>query len=289
MSIKKWVSIGILYVAVVVAGYSLVTGENPLASGQMDHDDHADEVIQEEEAVDHDKHDTEEYRKEDESMDHEHGHEHEVESEIKTNITYENEEFIIALEDDTGVAPELAVEHEKEMHVIVISNDLEEYYHLHPEKEEEGTFRASQALNEGTYQAFVDIVPKNKAYHAAPNPLQIGEAATAKASLSAEDDWTKEVDGKTVTLEEVETIAGEEVPLVFDTHGEQPETHLGALGHVVIVDESVEEYIHVHPVSEDITSFNAHLTDPGMYKVWAEFKFDDQIHIYSFILEVKES
>ncbi|MFA1822177.1 hypothetical protein ACDX78_18670 [Virgibacillus oceani] len=303
MSIKKWVSIGILYVVVVVAGYSLFTGENPLASGQMDHDEHTSEDTQEEETLGHDEHnneeaskaetteqddhDTEDNQKEVESMDHE--HDHEVESEIKTNITYENEEFFIALEDDTGAAPELAVEHEKEMHLIVISNDLEEYYHLHPEKEKEGIFRASQDLNEGTYQAFVDIVPINKEYQATPNLVQIGAGETAKTSLNAEEDWTIEIDGMTVTLEEVEAIVGEEVPLVFDTHGEQPETHLGALGHVVIVDEAVEEYIHVHPASEDTTTFNAHFTYPGMYKIWAEFKFDDRIHVYSFILEVKES
>ncbi|GLO65064.1 hypothetical protein [Oceanobacillus kimchii] len=285
MSIKKWVTVGVFYVVLVVTGYSLFTGENPLASSEMDHDEH----MQNEGTMDHNDHDTEVNQQEDETMNHDHEHGHKDESEVKTNVTYENEGFAIALEDDTGAAPELAVEHEKEMHFIVISNDLEEYYHLHPEKVEEGTFRASQDLEEGTYQAFVDIVPKNKAYQAAPNPLQIGAVETAKASLNPEDDWTKEIDGKTVTLEEVEAIAGEEVPLVFDTHGEQPETHLGALGHVVIVDEAVEEYVHVHPASEDTTSFNAHITDPGMYKVWAEFKFDDQIYIYSFILEVKES
>lgn len=178
--------------------------------------------------------------------------------------------------------------HEKEMHFILISNDLEEYYHLHPEKEEEGRFRVNQALEDGTYQAFVDIVPETKAYTPAPNLLQVGTEETAKAHLHADNEWTKEVEGKTVTLEEVEAIAGEEVPLNFDMHGEQPETHLGALGHVVIVDEGAEEYIHVHPASEDSTTFNAHFTEPGMYKVWAEFKFDGEIHVYPFVLEVKE-
>lgn len=276
---------GVIYLVVVVAGYSLITGESPLASGQMEHDEHNNDESSNEETEGHDDHGTENNQKEDESMNHE--HDRAVESEIKTNITYENEEFFIALEDNTGAAPELAVEHEREMHFIVISNDLEEFYHLHPEEEKEGTFRASQELN-GTYQAFVDIVPKNKAYEVVPNPMQIGSVETPKASLNAEDDWTKEIDGKTVTLEEVEGIAGEEVPLVFDTHGDQPESHLGALGHVVIVDEGVEEYIHVHPDSEDTTTFNAHFTDPGIYKVWAEFKFDDQIHVYPFVLEVKE-
>lgn len=298
MSVKKLVSLGIVYVVIVFAGYSVITGNNPLASGEMEHDEHSDEEngheehegdeASEEETTEHDDHNTESNQEEDEDMDHEHGHEHESESEVKTDVSYDNEELIISLEDDTGAAPELAIEHEKEMHFILISNDLEEYYHLHPEKEEEGRFRVNQALEDGTYQAFVDIVPENKAYTPAPNLLQVGTEETAKAHLHADNEWTKEVEGKTVTLEEVEEIAGEEVPLNFDMHGEQPETHLGALGHVVIVDEGAEEYIHVHPASEDSTTFNAHFTEPGMYKVWAEFKFDGEIHVYPFVLEVKE-
>lgn len=302
MSVKKLVSLGIVYVVIVFAGYSVITGNNPLASGEMEHDEHSDEEngheehegdeASEEETTEHDDHNTESNQEEDEDMDHKHEHEHEhgheIDSEVKTDVSYDNEELVISLEDDTGAAPELAVEHEKEMHFILISNDLEDYYHLHPEKEEEGRFRVNQALADGTYQAFVDIVPENKAYTPPPNPLQIGTEETANAHLHADNEWTKEINGKTVTLEEIEATAGEEVPLVFDMQGEQPETHLGALGHVVIVDEEVEEYIHVHPASDDSTTFNAHFTNPGMYKVWAEFKFDGEIHVYPFILEVKE-
>ncbi len=219
---------------------------------------------------------------------HHHHHHHEVKSEIATHVTYDNKEIFIELEDDTGAAPELAVEHEKEMHFIVISNDLEEYYHLHPKKEQQGTYRASKALNEGTYQAFVDISPENKKYQAAPNLLQVGSDETAKVNLTVDALWTKEIAGKTVTLKDVDAKVGETVPLIFDMHGESPEMYLGALGHVVIVDEAVKEYIHVHPASADTTTFNAHFSQPGMYKVWAEFKFDEQVHVYPFILEVKE-
>lgn len=111
---------------------------------------------------------------------------------------------------------------------------------------------------------------------------------TDKVSLESEDKWTKEIDGKTVTLEDVNAAVEEEVPLVFDTHGEKPDPHLGALGHVVIVDEEVEQYIHVHPASEDTTTFNAHFSKPGKYKIWAEFKFGDNVNVYPFFLEVKE-
>ncbi|MFD1065459.1 YdhK family protein [Oceanobacillus locisalsi] len=40
MSIKKWVSLGIIYVVVVFAAFTIVTGQNPFASGEMEHDEH---------------------------------------------------------------------------------------------------------------------------------------------------------------------------------------------------------------------------------------------------------
>ncbi|MEW9676810.1 hypothetical protein ABRT01_11590 [Lentibacillus sp. L22] len=222
-------------------------------------------------------------------MDHSQHHHHEshVESEVKTNVTYNNGKVFIELEDDTGNPPELAIQHEKEMHFIMVSNDLEEYYHLHPEKEQQGLYAVNQALNDGTYQAFVDIAPENKVYQITPNTLQVGTNETSKVRLDGKDNWTKERDGKTVTLDAVDAIVGEEVSLRFDTHGEKSDPYLGALGHVVIVDEDVKQYIHVHPESDDTTTFNAHFSRPGMYKIWAEFKFGDGVHVYPFIIEVK--
>src|SRR5699024_1062500 len=95
---------------------------------------------------------------------HEHHHAHEnVESEVNTKVTYDNGKVFIKVEDSMGNPPELSVQHEKEMHFMIVSNDLEKYYHLHPTKEQQGLYVVNQELDEGTYQAFVDIAPENKA------------------------------------------------------------------------------------------------------------------------------
>ncbi|SES02778.1 hypothetical protein SAMN04487944_115100 [Gracilibacillus ureilyticus] len=219
---------------------------------------------------------------------HNHHHHHHAKSELKTDVTYDNGKIMIKLEDNNGAPPELAVQHEKEMHFIIISNDLEEYYHLHPVKEKHGLYSVNQVLSNGTYQAFVDITPENKEYQIKPNTLQVGTGETRKVSLGEKDNWTKERGGKTVTLHPVDAMVGEEVPLVFDTQGEKSDPYLGALGHVVIIDENVEHYIHVHPETEVTTTFNAHFQTPGMYKIWAEFKFGENVEVYPFIIEVKE-
>ncbi|WP_374705726.1 YdhK family protein [Oceanobacillus oncorhynchi] len=40
---KKWVSLGLIYVVAVFAAFAIITGQNPLASGEMEHDEHTDE------------------------------------------------------------------------------------------------------------------------------------------------------------------------------------------------------------------------------------------------------
>ncbi|WP_445667734.1 YdhK family protein [Oceanobacillus sp. FSL W8-0428] len=54
---KKWVSLGIIYVAAVFVVFSVVSGQNPFASGKMEHDGHSNEETQshEEHAGEHEE------------------------------------------------------------------------------------------------------------------------------------------------------------------------------------------------------------------------------------------
>ncbi|MBM7634021.1 hypothetical protein [Geomicrobium sediminis] len=287
MKIKTWVTIGITYVALVIAGYSVITGENPLQSGDMDHEGHVEQSSQTEGSEDHGAHEDQDITQED---DHMNDHQHQgVESEIQTEVTYDNERIQIDLMDDEGNAPELEVTHEKEMHLIVVSEDLETFIHHHPEKESEGTFYVDTSLDHGRYKAFVDIQPKDKDYVIEANDLVVGDhPTTEEAALTVDTSMTKERSDKTVTLNASGLEVGEEATLAFDLHGEEPQPYLGALGHVVILDEAAENFIHVHPVSENETVFETHFAEPGLYKVWVEFDFSDQdVVAFPFVIEVQ--
>ncbi|MDF0728880.1 hypothetical protein PY093_19905 [Cytobacillus sp. S13-E01] len=228
---------------------------------------------------------------------HEHSNEHDhhltnvVKSEVNVSISYENEKLSIQVADNNGNAPSLGLTHEKEMHLIVVSNDLIEFYHLHPKKVNNGDYEMNISLSNSSYTAFVDINPKGKEYHIKPIRIKVTSDSQilplGSANLKKDQFYKKEMDGNVVELITNPLKVGEEITLSFNIVNAIPEPYLGALGHVVVIDQDVEQFIHVHPVSEHETVFKTQFDKSGLYKLWAEFKFRDNVFPFPFIIEVK--
>jgi hypothetical protein len=268
---KKWIFSAVIYLLVVIGGYTAYSFFAADESATNNHDEHETE--------------TEKHAHGDEDAageDGEHGGhgEHgdsESASGVKTEVVTEDGAISVSLEDQDGnPMDELDVNHEKLMHLIVISENLESFYHLHPEKKNPGVFEVQADLEEGMYQAFVDIKPSNLKYAVEPKSLMIGEHEGHEddgehkddhAHLEAETNWTKEQNGYKATLNVESFSMKENVVLSFNLNGAKPENYLGALGHVVVVDEALDQFIHVHPASETEPVFEAHFTKPGMYKL----------------------
>lgn len=217
-------------------------------------------------------------------------------SEVEVKANYRSPSLTIELRDKNNQAPELEVHHEKRMHLIVVSGDLEEYYHLHPDDQGNGVFQQQIELKHAAYKAFVDIKPAQLDYIVSPIELHAGDGhgdhhangGHTHAQLQADTELTKTVDGQTVELAIEGGVVGQPTTLHFDSKDRKPEPYLGALGHVVILDEAGKSFIHVHPVSDGSTAFRTQFHEPGLYKLWAEFKFGDRVHVYPFVLEVKQ-
>ncbi|MGG6447396.1 hypothetical protein [Pseudobacillus badius] len=228
-------------------------------------------------------------------MKHEHEHHHhhgmeKVNSNVQVKAVYDDGRVAITVKDNQGDTVELLNTHEERMHLIIVSKDLETYLHIHPIEKEEGSFEIELKLENGPYYAFVDINPKGKSYLVEPLMINVGEDHKHHdpIALAKDEQLTKEINGKKVTLSHTELIPEKAVTLSFDLHGETPLPYLGALGHVVIIDEKIKQFIHVHPSSNDDTIFQAHFPKPGLYKLWAEFNFvDEGVIAFPYILEVK--
>ncbi|USG66156.1 hypothetical protein NDK47_02125 [Brevibacillus ruminantium] len=225
----------------------------------------------------------------------EHGHadaahqEHTGESEVHASIEANASEVKISLKDKAGnPVNELEVNHEKLLHFIIVDQNLEKYYHLHPEQAGDGEFRIAYRLPEGNYKGFVDIKPKDLAYHVEPISFVVGHpgAAASGQGLKPDTALTKTVEGETVKLTMSSFQANHPVQLSFELDQTHLTPYLGAMGHVVILDEKAENFLHVHPADEAKPVFETTFSRAGTYKIWAEFQQNGKVRAFPFVVKI---
>jgi Cu+-exporting ATPase len=224
-----------------------------------------------------------------------HGHEmdssHMGSSEVNTYVQNGGKNIKIFLKDKAGnPIDELEVNHEKLLHLIIVDDQMQKFYHLHPEKTGKGEFTISNNLPEGFYKAYIDIKPKNENYMVEPVPFIVGNPVpeTKGHELVPDTSFSKSVEGETVKLNMSSFKAGEPVTLSFDLDQSNLTPYLGAMGHVVILDEYGKKFIHVHPANNKEAVFETEFEKPGIYKLWAEFKQNGKVRAFPFVIEIKE-
>lgn len=181
--------------------------------------------------------------------------------------------------------------HERSLHLIIVDTNFSTFLHIHPIETMAGDFERKIELISGNYLVFADLLPVKLAYTIKPLPLTVGEPAAIPAInwpvMAKNDSLTKERNGKTVTLQYTELIAGESVALSFDLHGEIPLLYSGASGHVVVLDEQGKRFLPVYTPSRLHPEFHVQFPEAGFYKLWAEFHFTDAgILAFPFVVEV---
>jgi hypothetical protein len=292
---KKWAIAAILYLLVVIGGYTAYEAffkEGPVNGDTPSHDRAAGgEGHAEQDAEGEAENGLGESANEES-----HGHDEQVDSasEVNTEIRIENGSILITVKDLNGQpVDDLEVNHERLLHLIVVNEDLDQYYHLHPEKAGTGEFElANSPLPEGTYKAFIDIKPKVLKYKVIPVALKVGnqvEDTHGHSELVADLDLIKTVDGEPVELDVSSFHAGEDVTLSFKLNESELEKYLGAAGHVVILNETADDYVHVHPLNEQEPIFQTQFSKAGKYKIWAEFKLGGKVRIFPFVIEIIDS
>jgi hypothetical protein len=197
------------------------------------------------------------------------------------------------------------VEHARELHLIVVRRDTVNFQHLHPRRGADGTWSTRVDLSEpGAYRVFADFRHR-------------GEKLTLGADLFAGGGFRPRAlpdpsplaaaDGFDVELPAPELSAGRETTLRFAVSRDgapfdalQP--YLGARGHLVALREGDLAYLHVHPIEDEghehtdgstdaephanEVSFAATFPTPGRYRLFLEFKAEDEVHRVAYTVEV---
>jgi hypothetical protein len=205
--------------------------------------------------------------------------------------------------------------HQKRYHLFLVSQDMEVFEHIHPEQNDDGSWSIEVTLpKSGYYKLLSDFVPFGGSAQFVATPLvtagYAGDLIADSAKLSPDITASKTSGPLTAS---VSYDPPRFSPIVHShltfrlTRGATGEpvtdlqAYLGAFGHVLIVSEDLEHFVHSHPLEipppesdfENIRGgpeviFEALMPEPGRYRAWAQFRYQDTVHTFPFTFEVAD-
>ncbi|KEK23474.1 hypothetical protein [Bacillus gaemokensis] len=191
------------------------------------------------------------------------------------------------------------INHEKKMHLIVVSKDLSYFNHIHPTYDGKGKFSVNVNFpKSGEYKLISDFIPKGSSQTTKTHAIKVAGSTPKLEPLQADKSFVKIVDGKEISLSyDGEIKPSKEVMLKFnlsDASTKKPitdlENYLGAIGHVVILSEDTEKYLHVHPADSKTMGpeamFYTEFPTSGTYKIWGQFQHKGKIITVPFVITI---
>ncbi|TYZ07232.1 hypothetical protein FY528_15560 [Hymenobacter lutimineralis] len=191
----------------------------------------------------------------------------------------------------------LALVHEKKIHLIIVSKDLGQFYHEHPEYTAQGNYQVNYTFPKGgDYVLFQDYTPTGAGHQLGRQPITVQGPKYAPVKFKNDDmQWAQDGYQATLTFDKPLTTGQLLGMKITISKNGQPVTdldsYLGALGHVVVISEDTERYLHVHPNDQadkgPTIGFNTNFEAPGLYRVFLQFNHAGKIHTGDFTINVK--
>ena len=185
----------------------------------------------------------------------------------------------------------------KELHLYVVNDDLTVFRHLHPTRDDSGTWSAPfDVPDAGGYRVVTEFVARDEGGNGdhvvlgRPLALPPGDPGDTVAG----DDLV------TVTVAAAPTTGPNGLLrlVVRDARGEPVTlgTYLGAYGHVTGFHTATGAMVHLHPLAApEVTeagsglTFHSDITEPGDYRLFAQVRVDGFLHTVPVDLTVARS
>ncbi|WP_169087607.1 hypothetical protein [Paenibacillus sp. PL91] len=188
---------------------------------------------------------------------------------------------------------------EKLLHLIVVSEDLQQFQHVHPVYNGAGMFELPITFPAGgRYKLYADFLPKGMNELTRMGEVEVRGEAAAPTVLKASEVLAAHAGGMKVELAFPERLAPQtQLSMTYTFTDEKTgepiedlELYLGAVGHVVAIDETMGQIIHIHPLnwasSGPQAVFGVSFPASGLYKIWGQFQRDGQTLIVPFVIQV---
>lgn len=208
----------------------------------------------------------------------------------------------------------LDLQHEKKIHLIVVSDDLSYFEHVHPDYQSDGSYQIkvlgkgqpysegpgkneTRFENGGDYFLFADYKPTGGSHQVEKVPFKVnGPAKTPVSSTGQKLSGSSGNYTVNLTVNGGKFITGAQLHITGTVLKDEKqidanslENYLGAKAHMVVLSLVEKEYLHVHPDVAD-GKFDLHTTfkKPGIYRGWIQFRADGKIHTTDFTLSVTQ-
>lgn len=222
--------------------------------------------------------------------------------------------YAFSVVDDQGnTIKDFATVHEKNMHLIIVRQDLQGFQHLHPEfNQATGQFTLKDLVfpTDGQYRIFADFAPMSaqRGAHGMPLSVVISEDVTAGnlANYSpqpvVDSPRSQTVEGYTIQLattpSPITAEASTSLTFTVQQNGKivtNLEKYLGALGHAVVLREGDLEFLHTHALDENTVNqdgkvdFAVKFPTAGKYKVFVQFQHQGKVITSDFVVTAEAS
>jgi hypothetical protein len=195
---------------------------------------------------------------------------------------------------DGAAVREFELDHERELHLIVVGRDLRRYAHLHPSRASDGTWSVDlPRLAPGAYRAFADFAVAGGPELTLGVDLTVPGATRSTAVPPAAT--TATVDDYEVALAGSPTAGSDSELELTVTRGGEPVTdlspYLGAAGHLVAIRAGDLAYLHVHPLDETertgpTVRFAVDVPSAGDYRLFFDFSHEGGVRTAAFTVHV---
>lgn len=191
---------------------------------------------------------------------------------------------------------------EELIHLIVVSDDLQYFNHIHPTYKGNGRFEVQTDFPySGGYTLFSDYKPAGKSEQVSVLKMQVPGQTLARSKVDMATTKTWGNTKANLKFSQPQIKAGQEVNLIFnlqDAASNQPlkdlQPYLGERGHLVILKQSSPltkaDYIHAHALKDTPAGevhFMTSFPQPGKYKLWGQFNRNGQIVTADFWVNVE--
>jgi len=167
--------------------------------------------------------------------------------------------------------------HEKLLHLILVRRDLNVFAHEHPEPNPDGSFTLRYTFPApGEYRLFADTAPQAAGSQILSSALKVdGKDTGLLAALPP------------LTLDVKSWPARKTVPIAMPIDAKGLEPWLGAIGHLLLVHEDAQTFVHCHPDESGTLTFLARFPKPGAYRGWLQYQSGGTLHTKALTLNAE--